>query len=78
MKYFHAIPYGRVVTAKKGLWQAPSCDRYQCSFSGKALGVIRDSDVLLATKVGGAVGDANVSKLLQDHFCTLLNIVQNN
>ena len=41
---------------------------------------MRDNDVLLATKVGGAVGDANVdlSKLWQHHFSTLLNSVQNN
>ena len=39
---------------------------------------MRDSDVLLATKVGDAVGDANISKLWQDHFSTLLNSVQNN
>ena len=39
---------------------------------------MRDSDVLLATKVGGVVGDANVSKLWQDHFSTLLNSVQSN
>ena len=39
---------------------------------------MRYSDVLLATKVGDAVGDANISKLWQDHFSTLLNSVQNN
>ena len=39
---------------------------------------MRDSDVLLATKVGDAVGDANISQLWQDHFSTLLNSVQNN
>ena len=39
---------------------------------------MRDSDVLLATKVGDAVGDANISKLWQDHFSTILNSVQNN
>ena len=44
----------------------------------KGVKSMRDSDVFLATKVGGAVGDANVSKLWQDHFSTLLNSVQNN
>ena len=39
---------------------------------------MRDDDFLLATKVGDAVGDANISKLWQDHFSTLLNSVRNN
>ena len=34
----------------------------------KGVKSMRDNDVLLAAKVGGAVGDANVSKLWQDHF----------
>ena len=44
----------------------------------KGVKSMRDSDVLLATNVGDAVGDANISKLWQDHFSTLLNSVQNN
>ena len=44
----------------------------------KGVQSMRDSDVLLATKVGDAVGDANISILWQDHFSTLLNSVQNN
>ena len=38
---------------------------------------IKDSRVPLATKVGDAVGDANITKLWQDHFSALLNSVQN-
>ena len=38
---------------------------------------MRDSRVPLATKVGDAVGDVNITKLWQDHFSTLLNSVQN-
>ena len=44
----------------------------------KGVKSMRVNDVLLATKVGDPVGDANVSKLWQDHFSTLLNSVQNN
>ena len=36
---------------------------------------MRDSSVPLATKVGDAVGDVNITKLWQDHFSTLLNSV---
>ena len=36
---------------------------------------IKDSRVPLATKVGDAVGDANITKLWQDHFSALLNSV---
>ena len=43
----------------------------------KGVNSMRYNDVFLATKVGGAVGDANVSKLWQHHFSTLLNSVQN-
>ena len=38
---------------------------------------IKDSKVPLATKVGDAVGDANITKLWQDLFSALLNSVQN-
>ena len=38
---------------------------------------IEDSRVPLATKVGDAVGDANITELCQDHFSALLNSVQN-
>ena len=38
---------------------------------------IKDSRVPLATKVGDAVGDANITKLWQDHFSALLNSMQN-
>ena len=38
---------------------------------------MRDSSVPLATKVGDAVGDVNITKLRLEHFSTLLNSVQN-
>ena len=37
---------------------------------------IKDSRVPLGTKVGDAVGDANITELCQDHFSVLLNSVQ--
>ena len=43
----------------------------------KGIKGMRDSSVPLATKVGDAVGDVNITKLWQDHFSTLLNSVQN-
>ena len=43
----------------------------------KGIKGMRDSSVPLATKLGNAVGDVNITKLWQDHFSTLLNSVQN-
>ena len=41
----------------------------------KSIKGMRDSSVPLATKVGDAVGDVNITKLWQDYFSTLLNSV---
>ena len=43
----------------------------------KGIKGMRDSRVPLATKVGDAVGDVNITNLWRDHFSTLLNSVQN-